>query len=252
MVQNISTETANLHLPTLQIHGVNLLDKSNSNKRLCKLIFPVHPNKNSILNLFSDSEVNRWWTAYLKYPLSPKVKEILNKDLILTPTAVPFVTTISKQQTISFSIVYTGTFWENFQAWIFTKHFLPYPLKREDIIFGTTLRDRRSELILNNLLILAKYLIHSCKWGNRKPDFSTFKSLLIDNHLRTLKMMKSKKSIQLLDAYEELNLFDEKIVPFCVYFLIYFYSFNFFLFLLSPLLNICQFISLISSFLCVS
>uniref|UniRef100_A0A3Q3ASU9 Reverse transcriptase domain-containing protein n=1 Tax=Kryptolebias marmoratus TaxID=37003 RepID=A0A3Q3ASU9_KRYMA len=227
LVQNISIQSADLQLPALQLYGVNLLDKSNSNKRLrqhlTNCIFPVRPNKNSILNLFSDSEVNKWRTAYLKYPLSPKAKEvnfkILNnifpsRELLRqrfnfdTNSCTFCDNDIETTDHLFFFCMHTGTFWGNFQDWISTKLFLSHPLKREDIIFGTTHRDKRTDLILNNLLILAKFFIHSCKWGNRKPNFSAFKNLLMDNHFRTLKLMKNKHGIQLLDAYNEVNLFE--------------------------------------------
>lgn len=115
-----------------------------------------------------------------------------------------------KQQIIFFFYcVHSGTFWEDLQDWISTKLFLPHPLNREDIVFETTLRDKRTDLMLKNLLILAKFFIHICKWGSSKPKCSALKRYLRDKHLNALRLVKRRYGEQLLDAYEDLKIFDE-------------------------------------------
>lgn len=123
---------------------------------LTNLIFPTQPNRNSIFYLFSDSEVYKLRTFYLKYPKEVHFKilnsilpsrELLRQRFPLDTNSCPFCDTdIGTTDHVFFYCVHTGTFWENFQDWISIKPFLTHSLKRGDIIFG----DRRTDLILNN------------------------------------------------------------------------------------------------------
>lgn len=69
----------------LSLFGQHFLEKKIPNKILRKylsnLLFPVKPNKNTIIQKFSETEVKKIRTKYLKFTISPKTKEIHFKIL---------------------------------------------------------------------------------------------------------------------------------------------------------------------------
>ena len=154
-------------------------------------LFSVESNGNSIIQLFSDSEVKNWTTTHLTFPLSPKVKEVHfkilsnifpSRDLLrqrfsLDNNNCTFCDNdIETTDHLFFYCVYSGTFQEDLQDWISTRIFLIHPLTREDIIFGTTLKDNISDFVFNYLLILAKffYLFIHANGETENPIFLAF------------------------------------------------------------------------------
>lgn len=79
------------------------------------------------------------------------------------------------------------------------------PATLDNIIFGVILKDSQAKYILNNLLLLSKYFIHSCKWKKVKPIFSVFKRQLKENCWKSLKLMKSKNALSLIEAFKNMQ-----------------------------------------------
>lgn len=127
-------------------------------------------------------------TEYLKFPVSPKTKEIHFKILneiypsgellrvqfnIEQNNCIFCDSEIETTEHLFYQCMYTNTFWEDFVDWLSTKIQLQQDtFTLDNIIFGVILKDSQAEYDLNNLLLLKKYLIHSCKWKKVKPIFS--------------------------------------------------------------------------------
>jgi len=88
-------------------------------------------------------------------------------------------TEIETTDHLFFHCIYSGTLWEDLQDWLSTKIQLT-PLARENVVFGVNLIDSKCDLIVNNLIILAKFFIHTSKWKKTKPLFYVFKMSLLD------------------------------------------------------------------------
>ena len=188
------------------------------------ILFPLRSNRNSINQLFSEADIKKWRTHFFTYPVSPETKEVhlkilnniypsnelLRRRFGIDHNNCSFCDTeIESTDHLFFDCLYTMTFWEDLQDWLSTKIQLLNPLTRENIVFGINIKDNKSELVLNNLLLLAKFFIHTSKWRKTKPLFHVFKKDLVDNHLSALKIMKGKNGLTLLRAYEVLKIFED-------------------------------------------
>ncbi len=117
-------------------------------------------------------------------------------------------TEIETTNHLFFHCIYSGTFWEDLQDWLSSKIQL-VPLTREDVVFGINTKDTNCDLIVNNLILLGKFFIHTSKWTKTKPLFSVFKRSLLDNHFSALKLMEKKHAKSLLTAYETQGIFQD-------------------------------------------
>jgi len=223
LVQNIRSD--NINLPALHIEGRDFLMETTNKilrSHMNNILYPARSNRNSIMQLFSEADIKKWRTHYISYPVSPKAKEVhfrilnnvypsnelLRKRFNIDQNNCSFCNVeIETTEHIFFDCSCCMLLWEDLQDWLSSKIPLPDPLTRENIIFGVRLEDSSSDLVLNNIIVLAKYFIHCSKWRKSKPYFSVFKNEVLNAHLVALKAMRLKPAKSLLAAYEELDIF---------------------------------------------
>ena len=67
----------------------------------------------------------------------------------------------------------TKDFWLAFSSWISKQNIFMETLTLTNVLFGV-FNDNEDFLILNHLLLIAKYFIYKCKLNKTKPTFGVF------------------------------------------------------------------------------
>lgn len=216
------------NFPNLRIYEQNFLGKTIPNKSLRKSLntqlFPTKPNKNAIIQKFSETEVKIIRTEYLTLPVNPKTKEIhfkilngiypsselLRKRFNFEQNNCVFCENdIETTEHLFYHCIYTRTFWDDLWDWLSTRIQLQNTLDWDTVVFGLLQKDSETKIVMNNILLLAKYFIHACKWRKVKPIFIAFKRQMQDNYVKSLKLMSCKNAILLMQALENLHIFED-------------------------------------------
>ncbi len=100
-----------------------------------------------------------------------------------------------------FTCSQTQLFWKFFIDWLKRKNSAIPELDYNSITFGVILKDKQLDLMINVLLILAKFFIHKAKYLKIPPVFTCF---LNEFHLyiKSLKFMKSKLAKDLYAVFK--------------------------------------------------
>ena len=147
-------------------------------------------------------------TSYLSFPISPKVKEVhfkvmneiypcnnfLHQRFNMDVNVCTFCNSdIETAEHLFFSCSVTQTFWDAFQYWImYDTQNIPM-LTYEYVKFGLQMENRTTEFGVNNLILMAKYFIHKCRFLKTSPVFNAFLNDII-LYKQSLKCCKTKKS----------------------------------------------------------
>lgn len=201
-----------VQVPSLSFDGVQFVDKKCNNKLLRSLLtatyFPAQLKRHFLLKNFTPKTISKIRTSYLSYPVSPKVKEIHFKLLndiypsndflhnrfnIGINTCTFCHSQIETVEHLFFSCAHTKLFWSTLQNWLACKTFCP-ALTFDIIKYGFQLDDKSTEFGNNNLLLLAKFFIHKCRFLKMSPIFEAFKNelILINSALEKCKFSKAR------------------------------------------------------------
>ena len=85
----------------------------------------------------------------------------------------------------------TQTFWDRFQYWISYNEKDILILTYEKIRFGLQMENKKTEFGNNNLILLATYFIHKCRFLKTSPVFNAFYNELV-LYKKTIKQCKMK------------------------------------------------------------
>jgi len=99
---------------------------------------------------------------------------------------------IETAEHLFFSCSVTQTFWDAFQYWITYDTQNIQILTYEHIKFGLQMENRTTEFGVNNLILMAKYFIHKCRFLKTSPVFNAFLNYII-LYKQSLKCCKTKK-----------------------------------------------------------
>lgn len=184
---------------------------------LTKACFPSSLKRRYLLERYlnASSDAKKIRCYFLKFPISPKAKEVhfktMNeiypcKELLylkfgLDTNVCTFCENdMESQEHLFFSCSVSSSFWKAFCQWCLKDNPSLSQLNYENIQFGIMLKDSRMEFMLNNLIIMAKYYIHKCKFRNLTPHLSVFMkelSILCDS-LKYINMKLSQELYQIL------------------------------------------------------
>lgn len=182
-------------LPVLVIEDYGLLDKKCNNKFI-SAVFKSRSFNDYHRGLYSDtsqslslSTLEKAHSNYIKWPIPPKVKEthfkLINK---IYPTAEflrqrfkfevdPCAFCNESEESLDHMFLLcpvSQTFWREIRDWLSLKMNDIPKLEISNIIFYIDTIDKSVSLVVNVILLLAKYHIHCCKWRKMKPSFQCF------------------------------------------------------------------------------
>uniref|UniRef100_A0A8C5H190 Reverse transcriptase zinc-binding domain-containing protein n=1 Tax=Gouania willdenowi TaxID=441366 RepID=A0A8C5H190_GOUWI len=155
----------------------------------------------------------RWkkvWSIPSKYLITNKVKEVSFKILHKYYPANHFMTKFKRDidvnccfcgthpesvQHLFWSCSHSRIFWKDFSQFIIVHLYKDFSLKWEDIVlcFFRNYSKENAFVLINLMIILAKYYIHKCKYTSQKPTFIHFHCDII-NYINLIKKSKNKKA----------------------------------------------------------
>ena len=155
---------------------------------LSKCCFPSPLKRSSILERYTTtaSTAKRLRCNYLKFSIPPKAKEVhfktMNeiypcKELLCLKFNADVnectfcENNIETQEHLFFSCNVSDRFWKVLYQWLLENNLSLSPLSDENIQFGVALEDKKTEFLLNSIMILAKHYIHKCKFMSVTPYF---------------------------------------------------------------------------------
>ncbi len=105
---------------------------------------------------------------------------------------------------LMFSCNVTDLFWKDFKNWLSYNNLDVPPLTYNNIKFGFIMENRKLEHNINNLILLAKYFLHKCKFSKNTPHFNIF---LKELHLycASLRLMKMKNALLLYNCLSKFS-----------------------------------------------
>lgn len=173
-------------------HCLFSADKCSKNQFLRSLLskccFPSPLKRSSILERYTTtaSTAKRLRCNYLKFSIPPKAKEVhfktMNeiypcKELLCLKFNADVnectfcENNIETQEHLFFSCNVSDRFWKVLYQWLLENNLSLSPLSDENIQFGVALEDKKTEFLLNSIMILAKHYIHKCKFMSVTPYF---------------------------------------------------------------------------------
>ena len=158
---------------------------------LTKKLYPLRSNRNAIHSLYSHFNIKEIRTRYISYPTSPKTKKVHLKILSNVYPSSEFLrrrfgfdhnnciscdNDMETTEHLFFECIYAAMFWSELHVWLSAKIQGLCHFKKEHIIFGINMEEldktRDINHVLNVLLLLAKFHIHTSKYT--PPPISPF------------------------------------------------------------------------------
>ncbi len=90
---------------------------------------------------------------------------------------------------------FSKTLWDDLYAWLSLKYVIP-DFDFKTIKYLSFFRNCDVEFLINNIVILANYFIHKCRFFNNPPTLVLFQHDLMI-FFKSLKIMRSKKALKL-------------------------------------------------------
>lgn len=197
-------------LPDLNVKGVHLLDIKSTNNfiREC-LREEFHPGR-TIRKATSctESQLVTLRTKYLKFPISPKAKEVHfktmnniypSRELLHHRFNIDLELCLFCKREIDATVhifsdcIVTQSFWIAVKNWLA----IPGPrLTAEEILLGSTRGNSDENYLVNVVIILGKFFIHKTRFLKTFPHFIVFKEEF-NAYCNSLNKMKSKKAVAL-------------------------------------------------------
>ncbi len=231
LIQNTLTHSSvRMTLPDIRIGQITLEDKKCSNKairnRFKEILFLDLEKAADIKISESNLKISNKYVKYMKWPISPKVKEVQFK---IVNGYYPAAETLKKRfgfevepccfcQTDSESIEHLF-----FSCPVVTQFWLMVfdlfknetgnnpPFTKEQILFIRDSVPSKISDLINIVIILGKYHLHSCKWRNKPPSVIWFRNE-INKYLSSLKLLENgnRKIKNILEAAELCSLFNNE------------------------------------------
>uniref|UniRef100_A0A1A7XB67 Reverse transcriptase domain-containing protein n=2 Tax=Iconisemion striatum TaxID=60296 RepID=A0A1A7XB67_9TELE len=210
-------------MPVLMVQDCPFVDKKCNNKFLRTVLtnatFPLPLRRRELEQKFTSQIVKSIRCNYLKFPIPPKAKEVHFKILNDVYPSKEFLHSkfnigendctfcndnIETVEHLFFTCIFTKIFWDSFCIWVSVNDLGITSLSYNDIKFGTILNDKEKQFTVNNFIILAKFFVHKCKFGNTKPVFIVFQNDLASLKV-SLKLCNTKKAVRLYDGMMALS-----------------------------------------------
>ena len=154
-------------------------------------LFYGHTRATNVRIRESNLKIINKFTKYLKWPISPKAKKVQFK---IINGYYPAAETLKKRfgfevepccfcnadcettEHLFYSCTVTSLFWQDVFEWIGNKieNITPFD-KHQILLYKDNLSKEFSELV-NIIIVLGKYHIHSSKWKNKHPSIVWFKN----------------------------------------------------------------------------
>lgn len=197
-------------LPKIQLNHVSLNDKKCNNKIINGLF------KSKLFHGFETEVIRKVGKItlkhmdFMKWPIPPKIKEMQFKIINgYYPSAAtlqkrfgfevePCGFCLKEEETIEhlfFSCRVSKDFWNLVIDWLKIKMENIGHVDIEQILYGTINISKNTYTLFNMIIIMGKYHIHKCKWGNKNPCFVLFKSEL-QTHFASLYVLKEYEDLQ--------------------------------------------------------
>uniref|UniRef100_A0A1A8L6V8 Reverse transcriptase domain-containing protein n=1 Tax=Nothobranchius pienaari TaxID=704102 RepID=A0A1A8L6V8_9TELE len=209
-------------LPHLVAGNFDFKSVKTPNKTIRKMLddisHPSLPFRNSIKQIFPIDNIYSLRSKYLKFPITPKAKEIhyrvlndvypsgefLRQRCGFETNKCVFCDDIETSVHLFFQCIYSEALWTDIHDWLYTKMRIE-PLSENDVIYGAILDNTEWDFLVNNIIIVAKFYIHKCRYGKVKPRFYAFHNECL-SFSKALKFMKSKHAMKLLNLFEKYDL----------------------------------------------
>lgn len=213
-------------LPALYIGDFQFKSDSCTNKYIRQVIlktcYPCQVKRNKLDHMFDKNTVTYLRTAYLKFPVPPKAKEIhfkilneiypsykfLNQKFNIEMVPCSFCESQSEDTDhIFFLCNFSKLFWISLQDWLIEKEVVAdnFVFSLHHILFGVPQDCCVNSFLLNNIVILAKYFIHKCRFFKSPPLLIVFKNDL-KCFSKALNKMKGQSAMKLLYLLTSFNL----------------------------------------------
>ena len=225
MASNLYKNGVKPNIPSLLLNGNNICNSNLKNISIRNLfnkeIFTVSIPNVPILNVFSKSEIQILRSKIFKLPITPKAKEIQYK---ITSGIYPSADFLSKRfgfetnnctfcndhiettKHVFFECMYLNAFWDDVHHWM--SKYIPTPeFECENVLYGFIIKNSGHDLCINTITVLGKFFIHKNRFLKCKPNFHAFHNELC-LFFSSLKHMKKKTAIKLLNIVEEARLMD--------------------------------------------
>lgn len=205
----------------LFVEKYNFLDENCNNKVLRSLItkeyFPLPVKRKNLSSRFSIADTIKVRTRYLSFPLLPKMKEVHFKTINdiypcndflrirfnLESNVCTFCQKdIESQEHLFYNCTVVKSFWDRLYEWLETKNVIP-AFDYHNVKFGVFLDNKDIEFLCNNVLIVAKFYLHKCRFVKVSPCFEAFKNdfIILFDSIKHLKMRSALKLFKLLAKY---------------------------------------------------
>uniref|UniRef100_A0A1A8EWE2 Reverse transcriptase domain-containing protein n=1 Tax=Nothobranchius korthausae TaxID=1143690 RepID=A0A1A8EWE2_9TELE len=209
-------------LPHLVVGNFDFKSVKISNKTIIKMLddtsHPSLPFRNSIKQIFSIDIIYSLRSKYLKFPITPKAKEVhfrvlndvypsgefLRQRCGFDTNKCAFCDDIETSVHLFFQCIYSEALWNDIHDWLYTKIRIE-PFSENDVIYGAILDNTEWDFLVNNIIIVAKFYIHKCRYGKVKPRFYAFHNECL-SFSKALNLMKSKHAMKLFNLFEKYDL----------------------------------------------
>jgi len=178
-------------LPSLKICNVDLLDSKCNNKLIYKELKRIVTGDYQcyFLGDVETSVKDKAFTCYMAYPVAPKVKETHYKIMFKVYPVNDFMQKrfnfevepcgfcSSSPETLDHLFFYcqiTSKFWFDIHSWLSVKMETVPPIALQDVLFLKCDLNLHFIDVVNFVLLMGKYHIHTCKWKKCKPSFNIF------------------------------------------------------------------------------
>lgn len=181
--------------------------------------FPLPLRRRKLMDGFTSQNIRVIRCHYTKFPIPPKVKEVhfkhinsiypckeyLHSKFNIEDNECAFCTSnIETEEHLFFACIFTKIFWDSFCIWADYNGLGISSLTYSNVKFGLMLENKKKQFTINNLIVMAKFFIHKCKFGDAKPAFIVFlKDLVILKD--SLKLCNSKKAMWLYNDMSALS-----------------------------------------------
>lgn len=200
-------------LPSLKICNVDLLDYKCNNKLIYKELKRIITGdyKCYFLGDVETSVRDKAFTRYMAYPVAPKVKETHYKIMFRIYPVSDFIQKrfhfdvdpcgfcSSFPETLDHLFFYcevSSKFWFDIHSWLSVKMKTVSPITQQDVLFFKCDLNSSFSDVVNFVLLMGKYHIHTCKWKKCKPSFNIFLCEFV-------KMFQSLKCLKKLNRKSE-------------------------------------------------
>lgn len=206
---------------SLYINGMDIMSSNCTNKHIKKCFLSlkkITPRGKFFWNShFSEINWHEAWLVPFRFCITNKVRELHLKILHnIYPTNL-FISKFkpvddfcsfckTKQESLShlfYGCSFCITFWKNVESYVAFKTKHTITLEGKQIITYFDCSNRSLCNIVNLFILLGKFHIHKAKFSKSRPCFKFFQ-IETDIYFESLKLVKNKKAMSVIDIYSKL------------------------------------------------